>query len=221
LQLPPILPLVFYNGAARWSASLDLAELLMEAPAELAPFQPSQRYMLIDQQRMDPAALEANDTLLALLFRMELASAPEIKNHVWPALLTWFRDAPQANLMRSVAVWLESLARRRGNPEAFSLDIAEEVADMERQFKTWAEEFEDYGFQKGNEKGRAEGRAEGHVTALRGVMDRLLRKRFGDLPAPAAQRIATASQAELEQWFERSLDASSLAAVFGDETRPA
>ncbi|NHZ32116.1 Rpn family recombination-promoting nuclease/putative transposase [Massilia rubra] len=49
LLLPPVLPLVLYNGVPHWSASTDLATLFMEAPTELLPFQPSQRYFLIDQ----------------------------------------------------------------------------------------------------------------------------------------------------------------------------
>ncbi|RSZ59402.1 hypothetical protein EJB06_09570 [Massilia atriviolacea] len=224
LMLPPVLPLVFYNGVPRWNACVDLADLV-DAPPELLPFQPSQRYVLIDRQRLDPVALEANASLLALLIRMELSSAPKVRYKVLPALLTWFKDAPQASLMRSVEVWLQALAARRGNPEAFSLDSGEEVGDMGRQFETWAEEFEDLGFQKGSEQGKAEGRAlgqaqgraEGHVAALRGMLGRLLRKRFGDLPEPAAQRIAAATQAQLEQWFERGIDAPGLDAVFGDE----
>ncbi|WP_404932153.1 Rpn family recombination-promoting nuclease/putative transposase [Massilia atriviolacea] len=220
LMLPPVLPLVFYNGVPRWNASVDLAALV-DAPAELMPFQPSQRYVLIDRQRLDPAALEANATLLALLIRMELSSAPEVRNKVLPALLTWFKDAPQASLMRSVEVWLQALAARRGNPESFSMDSAKEVSDMGRQFETWAEEFEDVGFQKGNAEVLAKGIAKGQVAALRGVLDKLLRKRFGALPEPAAQRIATATQAELEQWFERGLDAPVLDDVFGGDATSA
>ncbi|NHZ43331.1 Rpn family recombination-promoting nuclease/putative transposase [Massilia aquatica] len=232
LLLPPVLPLVFYNGVPRWSASTDLATLLMEAPAELAPFQPFQRYVLIDQQRMDRAVLEANSTLLALLFRLELSSASEVKNMIFPALLTWFNDTPQESLRRSVAQWINHLAQRRGEPESFALDSVEKGADMERKFATWAEEFEDIGFQKGLalaekaraeglEKGAAEGKLEGRVSALRSVLGTLLHKRFGDLPQTATQRIGQATQAELEQWVERSLDAPGLAAVFGDDPAPA
>ena len=228
LRLPPVLPLVLYNGAPRWSASLDLAALLMEAPAELIPFQPSQRYVLIDQQRLDPAALEKNSTLLGLLFQMELSSASEVRNKVLPALLTWFNDAPQASLMRSVEVWLACLAKRRGEPASFTFDSAEERTDVGRKYATWAEEFEDIGFQKGTEKGKAEGReegreegrAEGQLSALRGVLTHLLRKRFGDLPEPAVQRIGQASQAELERWCERSIDAPGFDAVFRDDAVP-
>ncbi|NHZ94931.1 Rpn family recombination-promoting nuclease/putative transposase [Massilia sp. CCM 8734] len=232
LLLPPVLPLVFYNGAPGWSASTDLATLLMDGPAELASFQPSQRYLLIDQQRLDRAALEANSTLLALLFRLELSSASEVRNMVLPALLTWFDDAPQESLRLSVAQWIKHLAQRRGNPESFAFDSVEKVADMERKFETWSEEFEDIGFQRGLAlaekareegvaKGVAQGKLEGQVSALRGVLGTLLHKRFGQLPQSATQRIGEATQAQLEQWFERSLDAPSLPAVFGDDPAPA
>ncbi|HEX8611429.1 MAG TPA: Rpn family recombination-promoting nuclease/putative transposase [Telluria sp.] len=82
LLLPPVLPLVFYNGAPRWSASMDLAALLTQAPAELAALQPSQRYVLIDQQRLDRAALDANADLLALLFRIELSVFPDVLKRI-------------------------------------------------------------------------------------------------------------------------------------------
>ncbi|ATQ74442.1 transposase [Massilia violaceinigra] len=224
LLLPPVLPLVFYNGVPHWSASTELAGLLMQAPAELAAFQPTQRYVLIDQQRLDRTALEANASLLALLFRLELSLFPDVSTNVLPALTTWFKEAPQASLRRSVQVWVNGLlARGTGNSELFMVDSAQEDADMGDKLATWAEQLEEIGFQKGfalaekaKEDGKAEGKAEGQVIALRGMLGSLLRSRFGALPAPAAQRIARATQAELEQWFERSLSTPSLQAVFDD-----
>ncbi|MDQ1920070.1 Rpn family recombination-promoting nuclease/putative transposase [Massilia pseudoviolaceinigra] len=229
LLLPPVLPLVFYNGLPRWSASMELAGLLMQAPAELAAFQPSQRYVLIDQQRLDKAALEANASLLALLFRLELSAGPDVSKNVFSALTTWFNGAPQASLRRSVQVWINALlARGAGKEELFMVENVEEGADMGGKLATWAREFEELGFQKGSAEGMAkgkaegkvegkvEGKAEGQVIALRAVLDSLLRNRFGDLPASTTQRIGQATQAELEQWFERSLNAGSLQAVFDD-----
>lgn len=213
--LPPVLPVVFYNGKRRWSASMDLSGLLMEAPAGLAPYQPSQRYLLIDQQRLDRNALKANANVLALLFRLELSSAPEVLQEVAPALITWLRETPQRGLCRSVATWANRVAQRRsGKPGPFSLENMEEIADMGRKLATWAEEFEDIGFKKG----RAEGKAEGTLIALREMLCGLLRSRFGELPPPLAQRIRCATQAELKKWFERGIAAPSLADVFaGDE----
>lgn len=215
--LPPVLPLVFYNGKRRWSASMELADLVMEAPAGLAPFQPSQRYLLIDQQRLDRTALKANAHVLALLFRFELSSAPEVLQEIAPALVTWLSATPQLSLRRSVATWANRVARRRsGQAGRFSFENMEEFTDMGRKFATWAEEFEYIGFKKG----KAEGKAEGKLIERRDMLDHLLHSRFGDVPNPVVQRINMATQTELRKWFDRALTAPTLRAVFGDDDAP-
>lgn len=73
---------------------------------------------------------------------------------------------------------------------------------------------------EGLAEGKAVGIADGQVIALRKMVGALLHKRFGDLPAPVAQCIAQAAKDDLEQWFERSLDAPTLAAVFADDKTP-
>ena len=45
-RLPPVLPMVIYNGSSRWSAPVDVGGVVAEAGAGLAPFQPRQRYLL-------------------------------------------------------------------------------------------------------------------------------------------------------------------------------
>ncbi|ATQ77650.1 hypothetical protein CR152_26455 [Massilia violaceinigra] len=162
---------------------------------------------------LDEVALSAFERVLALLFRLELSLLPEVSTDVLPALTTWFKESPQASLRRSIQVWVNGLlARGTGNSELFMVDSAEEDADMGGKLATCAEQIEEIGFQNGC----AEGKAEGQVIALRGALGSLLRKRFGELPGPATQRIGQATQAELEQWFERSLNAPSLQAVFDD-----
>lgn len=54
---------------------------------------------------------------------------------------------------------------------------------------------------------------EGQQETLRKVLLRMLAQRFGDVPAPAAQRIAAAGMAELERWVDRVLVADSMDAV--------
>jgi predicted transposase YdaD len=44
-KLPPVLPIVLYNGAKAWSAATDLADLLASAPEGLRALQPAQRYL--------------------------------------------------------------------------------------------------------------------------------------------------------------------------------
>ena len=60
---------------------------------------------------------------------------------------------------------------------------------------------------------RQEGITQGKVEALR----KLLRLKFGELPGPAAQRLESAGEAQLDRWLESVLSATSLDAVLDSE----
>ena len=64
------------------------------------------------------------------------------------------------------------------------------------------------------QRAREEGKAEGHAEGERAVLGLQLRRRFGPLPSEAAERIGTASTADLEAWAENVLDADTLDEVF-------
>ena len=49
-KLPPVLPIVIYNGRQPWTAAEDVAELIAFGGEALARYQPSLRY------GVDPAA---------------------------------------------------------------------------------------------------------------------------------------------------------------------
>jgi hypothetical protein len=74
--------------------------------------------------------------------------------------------------------------------------LAETVLDWKRQ---WLEE------------GKAEGKVEGKAETL----NRLLTRRFGPLPEWVAERAKGASVEQLDIWFDRGLDATTLTEVFG------
>ena len=50
-ELPPVLPIVLYNGESRWSAALDVRELIAPTGPALAAYQPSQWYMVLCRLR--------------------------------------------------------------------------------------------------------------------------------------------------------------------------
>ena len=51
-RLPPVLPIVLYNGEARWRAAVEVGELIAPVGPELAPYQPSQRYVVVDERHV-------------------------------------------------------------------------------------------------------------------------------------------------------------------------
>lgn len=63
-RLPPVLPVVIYNGRPRWSAAEEVGDTITAVGAGLAPFQPRQRYLLLDEhaQRVeDPSVGQRGD----------------------------------------------------------------------------------------------------------------------------------------------------------------
>lgn len=70
------------------------------------------------------------------------------------------------------------------------------------RFDQWAQQYEQKGMQAGIEKGEAL------------VLQKLLTKRFGPLPADRSAQIGAASAAQIDVWVDRVLDAQSLDEVF-------
>ncbi len=65
--LPPVLPVVLYNGRRPWTASVEMADLVAVGSDRLAPYQPSQRYYLLDGARVADADLPADNLVSALI----------------------------------------------------------------------------------------------------------------------------------------------------------
>lgn len=48
-KLPPVFPVVIYNGDGQWTAARDIAQLIEPLPPSLAAYRPSHRYFLLDE----------------------------------------------------------------------------------------------------------------------------------------------------------------------------
>ena len=220
--LPPVLPLVFYNGAAPWTARSDLADLIAPAPDGLAALQAKQRYFLIDQQRLDPEVLRMNRSVLAQLFRLELLNDGRVVADALSALVTWIEDDAQSPLRRSVQAWAEQLMQRRSRSGfAFESVIALEGNTMDiNKFEFWEDAWIEEGRQEGMQKGPEQGLEQG-AAALRSVLERLLTKRFEALPVGASATIAQAPLDQLTESIERVIEVDSPEALFASAPPPA
>jgi len=91
--------------------------------------------------------------------------------------------------------------------EGLSADPLARIRAEQRETALRAYQFEmGAAWHEGRAEGKAEGRAEGKAEVLR----KQASLKFGALPDTAWQRIATASEAELDAWIERLLSADSL-----------
>lgn len=210
--LPPVLPVVFYNGERAWNACGELRDLICNAPEGLQDFQASQRYLLIDQRSLDPKQLANSGNLVATLFRLELSDSPYVLKEVLATLTAWLSSAEQAALRRSIGLWIARI-KKREFPGLVITDVEHllEGGEMgerfQRQYATW----EDFLKAQGREEGRERGE-----LALRSTLVRLLQRRFGEVSADVRARIDQAGLDDATQWIDRVLDAPTIDDVFAE-----
>ena len=69
-KLPPVFPLVLYNGKQPWSSATSLQDLIREVPGGLSRYRPTLTYLLLDESRHQLQGVPA-DNLVAAIFRLE------------------------------------------------------------------------------------------------------------------------------------------------------
>ncbi len=219
-RLPPILPIVLYNGDLRWRAAADLAELIgLPAGSALWRWQPRLRYHLIDEGAFGAAELEQRSGLPALLFRLENAAEPGQLVCVADAVLAWFTshsgfDAARAVLVELLGAAVAPLGPGVRVPEAL-MEVRNMLATrmerwMEQQKAQWKQEGKQEGRKEGQLEGEQRGEQAGRQQGEASLLLRLLERRFAPLPAWAKERVLTANSVMLEEWSLRLLDATSL-----------
>jgi predicted transposase/invertase (TIGR01784 family) len=215
-KLPPVLPLVLYNGDRRWRAAEDLAELVQDVPRGLEPYQPRLRYFLLDEGRIAEEELGALRNVAAALFRLERSRTPADIEQVLVAMLEWLKDPEQAELRRAFAIWLVRVllpARLPGIEIPKVMELQEVKTMLEERVKEWTQEWQRTGFDKGVEKGMEKG-IEKSLSSLRSVLLRQLEGRFGSLPEGVRERLEAIRSVEaLGELIARIPQVSSLAAL--------
>ncbi len=198
-NLPPILPVVVYHGAAAWTVSLSLRDTIA-APAEISALQPEFRYSLIDLGPIPDRELSAYPPLRAGLLALKYSHRESDAETVLVQVFSDAKDLPP--LFRMLVAYTTAVYRdvtpvtlrkviRRVRPE-----WEEEMVSIAA--RQWMAE--------GREKGHAEGRAE--------MLLCMFRRKFGEVPDAVDERVRDAGIDQLDQWGERFVDAATLDQVF-------
>ena len=177
-RLPPVLPIVLYNGASRWTAAPRVVDLVTpgaaagpEAPdigARTDPLFLGERYLLLDMHRMAADDLPM-DNAAALLAGLENPSLERVAAQV--AALRRRLDAPELGRLReTMLLWARQVSRRRldldlGIDDMAEVDRLHESGELEVRLgsRALAERA------RLRAEGRVEGRVEGERDLLRGL----------------------------------------------------
>jgi len=206
-RLPPILPIVLYNGKDRWTAATDVFDLIPPVPGLVEQFKLRAKYLLVDENAYSDSELASLKNLVAAVFRIEHPGSPQTMLDLLKSLDGWLTDAP--HLRRMFGPWIRATLMR--NPKYRILlpqvhDLQELNVMLADKLEEWALEFKAEGVQEGLEKGIEKG----EMLSLQ----KLLSKRFGPIPSEITAKISNATLEDIERWFDRAIDASKLSDVF-------
>lgn len=193
--LPTVVPIVLYNGHARWKSPTETAALVPEVPAGLEEFRPQVRYLLLDEGAFEAEALAQLRNPVARLFRLERADPGEMLAEL-EALRENLAGPEHRELRRAFVICVLAILRRR--LERVPLPELRELEEIEMMLAekapTWTEMW------------KQEGRKEGESKMLL----RQLGQRFGALDAPTRRLVESADADRLLEWGDRILTAKRL-----------
>ena len=186
--LPPVFPIVVYNGNKPWKAPQEVAELFSPMPHGLRRYRPSQKHFILDEGRVPDDAL--NEGLVAQLLRLERAGDVLEVQRVVKHLLDALRAPQYLHLRRAFAVWLGRVVLKRTGltqhiPEFNELQEVDSM--LEERASQWREELIHQGVLLGEARGISIGEARGISLAVRDTLE----DRFGKIP-PAVETFLAA-----------------------------
>ena len=183
-ELPPVLPVVLYNGRSRWRAADEVAKLVAPVEGPLAEYQMSLRYFVLDERGLGEDDLPENN-LVASLVEFEASRSPGDLARAAARLPDWGQGRDDLELRRSFLRWVSEVVAPSGSAAEEVLGRMEEEPTMLAEWaKEWYEEARLKGMEQGMERGRAEERAllcrqaarkfgPGTADRLSGLLDRL------------------------------------------------
>ncbi|MBF0134237.1 MAG: Rpn family recombination-promoting nuclease/putative transposase [Magnetococcales bacterium] len=202
--LPPVLPIVLFNGEPRWNVATSLRNLIrLPTSSSLWNFQPEMRYYVIDEGVFPKEMLKGVPYLTAILFRMEYPTDPKTMVAAGQDVAEWFRKNPDGPPVKRLFLELlqAGLTRLKIDPlPSIPEDLQEVVVMLTAHIDRWAQEY------------KQEGRQEEAVSMLL----RQVHRKFGQTPDWVTEKVRSAKLELIEVWGENVLFANLVDEVFAD-----
>lgn len=216
--LPIIIPVVISHDPHGWSAPTcfhAMFDAALGTIPELAKFVPSFEIRVEDLIEIDDDALRhwQLETLAMLTIRMlrDARDGERLRQSLpeWADLVRQLLRTPEGQHGFEQVLRYVLLVAGEVQFDDFCATLREQLPETEQVTMTMAEQL----LARGQAKGRAEGRIEGRALALSKQMG----LKFGPLSPEHAERIATATEEQLDLYIERILTALTPEAVFRDD----
>jgi len=204
-KLPPVLPLVLYNGEDRWYAKKEISELIAPFPFGMKKYAPHLEYLVMDEchDYTNEELKSKLKNLAAILFRLEKSRTKPETQDALVLLKKWLKGAP-ASLSLAFRTWFRRVKLPRHLP---GVELPEfiDLQEVENMLTVTTLNW----FEQSREEGREEGRKEGEATLL----IRLLENKFGALEAQTRATLFQLDAETLLKYADRLLTAQTIQEV--------
>jgi len=204
-KLPPLFPLVLYNGDDKWTAATDFRDLL-EKPDLLKHYAPQLHYFKIAENEYSTESLLEISNLVSTLFLSERSNDIAL---IKSQLLALFKSKEDKQAISILLNWFVQLALR-GKKSLNDYQELEHIYQSEEEAKTMLETtLNQYGktfFVEGKEEGIQKGIRKGKVETL--IL--LLEERFGCLSLKQKEMICQFNEGDFTQAFKKLFSVKSV-----------
>jgi predicted transposase YdaD len=229
-KLPPVLPIVIYNGSDKWDAKRNLSQLIEKVPGGLDKYQPKLRYFLLDESTFSEAKLAPLlKNLVAALIRLENTRNLENEQAVAQAIQTvldslvqWLKDPEFERLRRDMVTWLLRVLLPHNVPNIpipQMVELQEMNSMLYETIQNWYKEAEVRGRAQGEEFGRQQGEAlgiqRGRLQGQAEILLLQLETKFGPLEPDVKVYLNHLDSKALLTCSQRLLTAQTLSDVIG------
>jgi len=146
-RLPPILPLVLYQGGDTWTTDTSLSSLI-DVPEGLAAYQPEFRHLLVDLNGIDSDDLQGTPTLRTILVALKTSrNRKQDEFELLVRLLAAILHIDPA-LIRSVMLYLYSVDNETDITEYIKQAEALNQPELQEAFMTIADKLRKEGRQE-------------------------------------------------------------------------
>jgi len=186
--LPPVFPILLYNGEDTWTAPLELEELIDIPYQSIRTYLPRFRYYKIAENEFTKESLMEIRNLVTRLFLIETSQIKELADIIEDVIKILGKEVNK-ELQKDFGLWIRGILRKK----QIDLDLTELeemevrpmlIANLERfekeVYEKGIQEGIEKGIQEGIEKGIQEGIEKGIEEGIISSVKKLLIKGFSD-----------------------------------------
>ncbi len=204
--LPPVLPIVLYNGNVRWRAPLNMLDLIHPVPEFLQAYQPKLDYYLVDEGAYSEQQLAQIDSPMSGVFTLENAKDKQQLIAAVERITRILKNRPDKKRLDAVITrWFKRhLQRMQLGIKLDELNsLAEEQTMLAENLQNWLRSEVNAGRQEGKLEGKLEGYAQ--------LISKQLKLRFPQSDVSDYEAVLTQATPErLECIAEQLLSAKTL-----------